>query len=196
MGCIESREAKAAAARSKVIDKTLKADREQSCRQAKLLLLGAGESGKSTIVKQMKIIHQDGYSKEECLKYKPVVFSNTVQSMAAILRAMEQLGIYFASDERSSLLICRSFYRVPLLDVLVNFKTRFTFKGLDIKMFDVGGQRTERKKWIHCFEGVTAIIFVVAISEYDLTLAEDQEVVSNICKQKALKKITKTNGLK
>ena len=46
-------------------------------------------------------------------------------------------------------------------------------------MFDVGGQRSERKKWIHCFEGVTAIIFIVAMSEYDLTLAEDQEMVSN-----------------
>ena len=47
-------------------------------------------------------------------------------------------------------------------------------------MFDVGGQRSERKKWIHCFEGVTAIIFIVAMSEYDLTLAEDQEMVSKI----------------
>ena len=46
-------------------------------------------------------------------------------------------------------------------------------------MFDVGGQRSERKKWIHCFEGVTAIIFIVALSEYDLTLAEDQEMVNN-----------------
>lgn len=46
-------------------------------------------------------------------------------------------------------------------------------------MFDVGGQRSERKKWIHCFEGVTAIIFIVAMSEYDLTLAEDQEMVSD-----------------
>ena len=45
-------------------------------------------------------------------------------------------------------------------------------------MFDVGGQRSERKKWIHCFEGVTAIIFISAMSEYDLCLAEDQEVVS------------------
>jgi len=33
-----------------------------------------------------------------------------------------------------------------------------------IRMFDVGGQRSERKKWIHCFEGVTAIIFCVALS--------------------------------
>ena len=31
-------------------------------------------------------------------------------------------------------------------------------------MFDVGGQRSERKKWIHCFEGVTSIIFCVALS--------------------------------
>ncbi|KAL3318400.1 Guanine nucleotide-binding protein G(i) subunit alpha-1 [Cichlidogyrus casuarinus] len=45
-------------------------------------------------------------------------------------------------------------------------------------LFDVGGQRSERKKWMHCFDGVTAIIFLVALSEYDLGLAEDQEVVS------------------
>ena len=43
-------------------------------------------------------------------------------------------------------------------------------------MFDVGGQRSERKKWIHCFEGVTAIIFCVALSGYDLVLAEDEEM--------------------
>ncbi|EFX68117.1 hypothetical protein DAPPUDRAFT_260628 [Daphnia pulex] len=41
---------------------------------------------------------------------------------------------------------------------------------------DVGGQRSERKKWIHCFEGVTAIIFCVALSGYDLVLPEDEEM--------------------
>jgi hypothetical protein len=41
------------------------------------------------------------------------------------------------------------------------------------EMYDVGGQRTERKKWIHCFEGVDAIIFVAAISEYYQKLFED-----------------------
>jgi hypothetical protein len=45
-------------------------------------------------------------------------------------------------------------------------------------MLDVGGQRSERKKWIHCFEGVTAIIFCVAMSEYDLVLDEDDEMVN------------------
>lgn len=44
-------------------------------------------------------------------------------------------------------------------------------------MFDVGGQRSERKKWIHCFEGVTAIIFCASMSDYDLVLAEDEEMV-------------------
>ncbi|MGH0129547.1 UNVERIFIED_CONTAM: hypothetical protein FKN15_033872 [Acipenser sinensis] len=55
-------------------------------------------------------------------------------------------------------------------------ETHFTFKDLHFKMFDVGGQRSERKKWIHCFEGVTSIIFCVALSDYDLVLAEDEEM--------------------
>lgn len=41
-------------------------------------------------------------------------------------------------------------------------------------MVDVGGQRNERKKWIHCFEEVTAIIFLTSLSEYDCVLEEDE----------------------
>jgi len=44
-------------------------------------------------------------------------------------------------------------------------------------MFDVGGQRSERKKWIHCFEAVTSIIFCVALSEYDQVLLEESNQV-------------------
>ena len=44
-------------------------------------------------------------------------------------------------------------------------------------MFDVGGQRSERKKWIHCFENVTSIIFCVALSEYDQVLLEEANQV-------------------
>jgi guanine nucleotide-binding protein subunit alpha len=44
-------------------------------------------------------------------------------------------------------------------------------------MFDVGGQRSERKKWIHCFENVTSIIFCVALSEYDQVLLEESTQV-------------------
>jgi guanine nucleotide-binding protein G(i) subunit alpha len=44
-------------------------------------------------------------------------------------------------------------------------------------MFDVGGQRSERKKWIHCFESVTSIIFCTALSEYDQVLLEEKSQV-------------------
>ena len=43
------------------------------------------------------------------------------------------------------------------------------------RIFDVGGQRSERKKWIHCFEGVTAVLFLVALSGYDSCLCEDKD---------------------
>lgn len=46
-------------------------------------------------------------------------------------------------------------------------------------MFDVGGQRSERKKWIHCFENVTSIIFCVALSEYDQVLLEESNQVGS-----------------
>ncbi len=49
-------------------------------------------------------------------------------------------------------------------------------------MVDVGGQRSERRKWIHCFENVTSIIFLVALSEYDQILFEsDNEVMFTFC---------------
>jgi hypothetical protein len=47
-------------------------------------------------------------------------------------------------------------------------------------MFDVGGQRSERKKWIHCFENVTSIIFCVALSEYDQVLLEASDQVCEV----------------
>ena len=49
-------------------------------------------------------------------------------------------------------------------------------------MVDVGGQRSERRKWIHCFENVTSIMFLVALSEYDQVLVEsDNEVLAVFC---------------
>lgn len=44
-------------------------------------------------------------------------------------------------------------------------------------MVDVGGQRSERRKWIHCFENVTSIMFLVALSEYDQVLVESANEV-------------------
>jgi len=50
----------------------------------------------------------------------------------------------------------------------------FSINDVRFRMVDVGGQRSERKKWIHCFQQVTALIFCVAMSEYDLKLYEDE----------------------
>ena len=55
-------------------------------------------------------------------------------------------------------------------------ETTFHVGRFSYRMIDVGGQRSERKKWIHCFENVTAIVFLVAISEYDQVLVEDETV--------------------
>ncbi|KAK3512687.1 hypothetical protein QTP70_023168, partial [Hemibagrus guttatus] len=241
MGCTVSHEDKAAREHSRDIDRTLREDGEKAAKEVKLLLLGAGESGKSTIVKQMKIIHEDGYSEEECKQYRAVVFSNTIQSIMAIIKAMSNLKIdyeeparaddarqlfalaagaeeqglfpedlsgiisrlwadggvqncfarsreYQLNDSAAYYLndlerIAKGDYIPTQSDVLRTrvkttgiVETHFTFKDLHFKMFDVGGQRSERKKWIHCFEGVTAIIFCVAMSAYDLVLAEDEEM--------------------
>lgn len=54
-------------------------------------------------------------------------------------------------------------------------ETEFVVEKTKFRMVDVGGQRSERKKWMHCFQDVTAVIFCVALSEYDLKLYEDDQ---------------------
>ncbi|ODV94817.1 hypothetical protein PACTADRAFT_3707 [Pachysolen tannophilus NRRL Y-2460] len=55
-------------------------------------------------------------------------------------------------------------------------ETNFDINGYRFKVLDAGGQRSERSKWIHCFEDITAVLFVLAISEYDQKLFEDRSV--------------------
>ena len=109
MGCTLSREEIAARERSKALDRQLALDNEKFRQEVKLLLLGAGESGKSTVVKQMQIIHMNGYQdRDEKEKYRSVVFSNTIQSMIAILKAMGNLRISFDTEKDAE--VARQFF--------------------------------------------------------------------------------------
>jgi GTPase SAR1 family protein len=216
----------------------------------KLLLLGAGESGKSTIAKQMKIIHLQGFTEEERLSYKAVIYSNLIGSMRSLVVACEMLDFAiqdkaaadlvqttdttavseevaqaiktlwredavqkaFAKQNQFQLNDSAAYYFENLdrikdakyvpsdQDVLRSrakttgiIETPFTIENSRFLMVDVGGQRSERKKWMHCFQGVTAVIFVTALSEYDLKLYEDDttnrmmeslKLFSDICNSK------------
>lgn len=63
--------------------------------------------------------------------------------------------------------------RIPTTGIVQN---DFEVSGHIFQMFDVGGQRSERKKWIHCFDNVTSVIFVAALSAYDQVLYEDEGI--------------------
>jgi guanine nucleotide-binding protein G(i) subunit alpha len=61
--------------------------------RANIALAGSGESGKSTIVKQMKIIHQNGYTNDELALYRHTIFKNLVDCAKALIGAMRQFDM-------------------------------------------------------------------------------------------------------
>ncbi|XP_067105789.1 guanine nucleotide-binding protein G(q) subunit alpha-like [Osmerus mordax] len=233
--CCLSEEAKEARRINDEIERQLRRDKKDNRREFKLLLLGTGESGKSTFIKQMRIIHGSGYSEEDKRSYTRLVYQNIFTAMQSMIHAMETLKIpykyehnkahastvkevdvekvttfascyveaikslwsdpgiqecydrkreYQLSDSAKYYLnalarISESTYvptqqdilrvRVPTTGIL---EYPFDLQSVVFRMVDVGGQRSERRKWIHCFEKVTSIMFLVALSEYDQVLVE------------------------
>ena len=70
------------------------ADLPPEQRVAKILLLGAGECGKSTIVKQMKIIHQQGFDQWEQECYRKLIMTNVTSGLTTILKQMDVMFKY------------------------------------------------------------------------------------------------------
>jgi len=246
--CFRSQEDKEEKQKSEMIDKEIQKDKQRLKKEIKMLLLGPGESGKSTIVKQMKIINQNGYTTEELEGFKQTVYQNVLDCFFSMLEkgrtmvAFGKLDKLFENPENEELaeklendkeaIMCSSILTKELADdihsILIDpytekimnicyenpkdyylidstqyffdnilrigepdylpteqdilcsrckttgiVETYFTYEGLNIHLFDVGGQRSERRKWISCFEAVTSIIFCVALSEYDQYLIED-----------------------
>ncbi|CAD5223772.1 unnamed protein product [Bursaphelenchus okinawaensis] len=239
MGLCHSEEEKQGLSVSKQIDKKLKDSYAKEERVIKLLLLGAGECGKSTLMKQMRILHSSGFSADEMNQQRAVVYSNTVHAMHDLIKAMPRykltldasrqddaqliMEVIKAGDEMEPFspqlaLALKRLWSDPVihdktysqrldfhlhesakhfldnLDRLANpnyvpneqdilltrikttgiVEVQFNIKNVEFRVFDVGGQRSERKKWIHCFENVNAVIFVCAVSEYDEVLFEDE----------------------
>jgi guanine nucleotide-binding protein G(o) subunit alpha len=231
---------------SKLIDKQLKQAQYQALSTKNLLLLGAGEWGKSTVVKQMRVIYSTGFSDDERRTYLKVCRDNALRSIASILQAMRVLNIHLENPSLESLSenirdfalefdgdkdpnvpeniikgietlwqdsgvqscyhrsseyqlfdcaryfiekireICETKYLPSnddiirsrqqtqgIVEILIQISTE-SKKSAMFKIVDVGGQRSQRKKWIHAFEDVTAIIYVAALSDYDLVLAENE----------------------
>ncbi|KAL9049260.1 MAG: hypothetical protein Q9162_007314 [Coniocarpon cinnabarinum] len=79
------------ALQNEAIEKQLREDKKRLQREIKILLLGAGESGKSTILKQMKMIYANGFNDQDRKQFKVTIFSNLVNAFHTILQAMEEL---------------------------------------------------------------------------------------------------------
>uniref|UniRef100_A0A672G3S6 Guanine nucleotide-binding protein G(o) subunit alpha-like n=2 Tax=Salarias fasciatus TaxID=181472 RepID=A0A672G3S6_SALFA len=207
----------------------------------KILMLGVAESGKSTLIKQIKIIHSHGFSKQELISFKPAVLDNIFTSMKIVLRGMGMLRVNLANMKNklhaSCILSCSQCvggdqellpfvahalgalwadrgvraaaargYEFHLNDSALYFfenmsriirphyipteadvlrvrvrtcgiiETQFQVNGMTFRVFDVGGQRSERRKWLSCFDNIQSVLFVVALSSFDMTLLEDPSV--------------------
>lgn len=245
MGCFggggskaDHEESKKSKETNKRINAQIQKDKQLYRATHRLLLLGAGESGKSTIVKQMRILHVNGFSEEEKKQKIEDIKKNIRDAILTITGAMSTLTPPIALEhpanqnrvdyiqdvasqhdfdyppefyehteilwkdrgvqacfERSNeyqLIDCAKYFldKVHIIKqpnytpteqdilrcrVLTSgiFETRFQVEKVNFHMFDVGGQRDERRKWIQCFNDVTAIIFVTACSSYNMVLRED-----------------------
>ncbi|CAN7982938.1 unnamed protein product [Ixodes hexagonus] len=235
MACCISEEAKEQRRINQEIERQLRKDKRDARRELKLLLLGTGESGKSTFIKQMRIIHGHGYNEEDKKGFIKLVYQNIFMAMQSMIKAMDMLKIQYTNPdniEHANLVgtvdyetvttfdgpyvvaikklwadggiqecydrrreyqltdsakyylsdvdrIAATDYLPTQQDILrVRVPTTgiieypFDLDSIIFRMVDVGGQRSERRKWIHCFENVTSIIFLVALSEYDQILFE------------------------
>lgn len=225
----------------RAIEKELAMERKKKI--LKLLLLGPGDSGKSTTLKQIRIIHDQGFTDDEKRQRKYIVYLNLISGMMDVINGVSVLSLHYEkasseeltrkvtkyyeevknSDaaeltdvvadaigklleepavqtvlqqcaelyiEESSKYFLQSLERIRQPDYLPSLEDilksrvstsgviQFTFliKNFTFKVFDVGGQKAQRRKWIHIFDDVHAVLFITSLAEYNQTLAEDNKI--------------------
>jgi len=227
---------------SQEIDKKHKEDFKKFSKESRILLLGTGEAGKTTVMKQIQIFHDKGFTEEQLRDFKAIVYKQIIKNMKTLIRESakpEYTATQTFDKERANRInqfeeriadnntfenqftpqlwedlkqiwadksIQETYswnnkftlddstkYFFDKLDIIANkdykpndqdvlrlrIKTSavvdkvFDYKENTFRVIDVGGQRSERRKWIHCFQDITALIFCIAISEYDQNLRED-----------------------
>ncbi|XP_029004458.1 guanine nucleotide-binding protein subunit alpha-11-like [Betta splendens] len=237
--CCLSEDERKSVALDREIQRILKDQKKRMRKEIKVLLLGTGESGKTTFIRQMRIIHGRGFSEEERRGFAKCIFQNIFTAVKAMTTAMGALRIPYSNPENEAyarrlqqvntvqitqlerghvdairrvwadagIRVCYSrrceyqlldsteYYMTNLeriaasdyvpteQDVLrVRFPTTgihdyaFNIKTITLRIVDVGGQKSERRKWIHCFENVTSLIFLASLSEYDQVLEERENI--------------------
>ncbi|XP_035316020.1 guanine nucleotide-binding protein subunit alpha-12 isoform X3 [Meriones unguiculatus] len=155
--------------RSRDIDALLARERRAVRRLVKILLLGAGESGKSTFLKQMRIIHGREFDQKALLEFRDTIFDNILkgESVKYFLDNLDRIGQLNYFPSKQDILLARKATKGIV-------EHDFVIKKIPFKMVDVGGQRSQRQKWFQCFDGITSILFMVSSSEYDQVLMEDR----------------------
>ncbi|KAG8721683.1 hypothetical protein FRC08_011092 [Ceratobasidium sp. 394] len=234
--CLSNNSDPEALKKHREVEKELKAHAKKRDTQVKVLLLGSGDSGKSTVLKQMRVIHNDKFTTQEIESYRHLVFNNIVRGLQMLLDALPKLDLSVSPDNAPLVNLIRStpelrddeLYPEQLLEPLQSVwddpqvqqgwsranevalpenlpyffsdlprifsrdyapttqdiircrsqttgitETVFKLRGHELHLVDVGGQRSERRKWIHCFQEVTTILFLVSLNGYDQCLFED-----------------------
>jgi len=202
-----------------------------------LLLLGSGESGKSTILKQFRILHTGGFKESECETYAQDLRINVLQAMGILCKAAAKVESVVDADVKSeiaffsllneyetrltpelatrldalwkSAILQQMYDKRSTLQLQSNAKylldaaTRiaspdyvptdadilcsrvrttgvvelnFVLGNMKFTVLDLGGQRSERRKWHLFFEGISAVLYVVALDDYDTKLYEDETI--------------------
>jgi len=231
MGCTSSTGDSETREESK--EETALPTKKKGKKQVKILLLGTGQSGKTTIGKQLKILHQNGFTPEEIMHYRDLIYKNILDECILISDYCSHMNLEISSESKNLLqeiedgnlsqispsdfdAIKGLWNESSIQDALekkvefqLNDSAQFFFENLDRIMapnyvpdysdilrarqmttgvqciefvldgyqfviLDAGGQRSQRHDWSSFFEGLDAFIFVVAISEYDMVLAEDR----------------------